>query len=192
MRTGERHTFLFTDLVGFTSLTEANGDDSAAELALDFYERVRRLLPAEGVDEVKTIGDAIMLRADDPGEAISLGLRIVAALEQVPGFPPVRVGMATGPAVSRDGDWYGATVNVAARLCSAAGGGQVLLGDSTHAAAGRIRWVELSEPELHWLKNVTEPVAARLASERECRFSKPDWLKSLKPNTGSRLAGTAG
>jgi class 3 adenylate cyclase len=192
MRTGERHTFLFTDLVGFTALTEANGDDNAAELALDFYGRVRRLLPDHGTEEVKTIGDAIMLRSDDPGQAIKLGLRIISELEQVPGFPPVRVGMDTGSAVSRGGDWYGATVNVAARLCAAAGGGQVLVSDATHAAAGRLKWIELDEPELHWLKNVTEPVAARLASEQECPFSKPAWLRSLKLSAGSRLAGTAG
>jgi adenylate cyclase len=191
MRTGERHTFLFTDLVGFTALTEVNGDDSAAELALDFYDRVRRLLPDHGAEEVKTIGDAIMLRSGDPGQAIRLGLRIVSELDQVPGFPPVRVGMDTGPAVSRSGDWYGATVNVAARLCAAAGGGQVLVSDATHAAAGQLRWIELDEPELHWLKNVTEPVAARIASEQECPFSKPAWLRSLKLSVGSRLAGTA-
>jgi adenylate cyclase len=190
MRPGDRHTFLFTDLVGFTALTEANGDDSAAELALDFYDRVRRLLPEYEAVEVKTIGDAIMLRGGDPGQSIKLGLRIVSELEQVPGFPPVRVGMDTGPAVSREDDWYGATVNVAARLCAAAGGGQVLVSDATHAAAGRLKLIELDEPELHWLKNVTEPVAARLASEHECRFSKPAWLRSLKLSVGSRLAGT--
>jgi adenylate cyclase len=191
MRTGERHTFLFTDLVGFTALTEANGDDSAAELAVEFYDRVRRLLPEHGAEEIKTIGDAIMLRSEEPGHAIRLGLRIVSELEQVPGFPPVRVGMDTGPAVSRDNDWYGATVNVAARLCAAAGGGQVLVSDTTHMAAGRLKWVELDEPELHWLKNVTAPVAARLASEQECPFSKPAWLRSLKLSVGSRLERTA-
>jgi adenylate cyclase len=189
MRTGERHTFLFTDLVGFTALTEANGDDSAAELALDFYDRVRCLLPDHGAEEVKTIGDAIMLRSDDPAQAIRLGLRIVGELDEVPGFPAVRVGMDTGPAVSRNNDWYGATVNVAARLCAAAGGGQVLVSDATHAAAGRLKWIEVDEPQLHWLKNVTEPVAARLASERECPLAGSAWLRSVKLNVASRLAG---
>src|SRR2546425_12752178 len=107
------NTFLFTDLVGFTALTEASGDHRAAELALDFYDRVRRLLPAHRAEEVKTIGDAVMLRVDEPADAVRLGLRIVTELESVPGFPPVRVGMSTGPAVARAGDWYGATVNVA-------------------------------------------------------------------------------
>ena len=74
-----------------------------------------------------------MLRCEDPRLAIRLGLRIVDDLEELPGFPPVRVGMHTGPAVARGGDWYGTTVNVAARLCAAAGGGQVLVSEA-HAA----------------------------------------------------------
>ncbi len=171
MPPGTRQTFLFTDLVGFTALTEANGDDRAAEVAHDFYLRVRGLLPAHEAHEVKTIGDAMMLRCQDPTLAIKLGLGIVNELDAVPGLPPVRVGMHTGPAVERSGDWYGATVNVAARLCSAAAGGQVLVSESTHKAAGRLHSVELADAELHWLKNVTEPVSARLAYERGCSFA---------------------
>ena len=162
------HTFIFSDLVGFTAVTEANGDEHAAELALDFYERVRTMLQDHGAEEVKTIGDAVMLRCQDPEPAVRLGLRMVSGLEAVPGFPPVRVGMHTGPAVSRDGDWYGATVNVAARLCAAAGGGEVLVSESTLKAAGRMRKVRVADRRLHWLKNVTEPIPARLASERAC------------------------
>jgi adenylate cyclase len=176
---GERHTFLFTDLVGFTALTEVNGDDGAAELALDFYRRVRDLLPAHDAHEVKTIGDAMMLRCDDADAGIRLGVRIVDALEAVPGFPPVRVGMDTGPAVHRDGDWYGATVNVAARLCSAAGGGQVLVSEATERAAGRLRRIELGDRELHWLKNVTQPVSARSAHDDD-RGKGGGPLRSLK------------
>jgi adenylate cyclase len=174
-----KQTFLFTDLVGYTALTEANGDDRAAELALDFYARVRGLLPHHAAAEVKTIGDGMMLRASDAGSAIRLGLRIVADLEESPGFPPVRVGIHSGPAVERDGDWYGATVNVAARLCAAAGGGQVLVSEATTEAAGRLPKVELEERELHWLKNVTSPVPARLASERQCRHERLRFLKNL-------------
>jgi adenylate cyclase len=179
----QHHTFIFSDLVGFTALTEANGDDRAAELALDFYDRVRTMLADHRAEEVKTIGDAVMLRCDDATLAVGLGLRLVSALDAVPGFPPVRVGMHTGPAVGRGGDWYGATVNVAARLCAAAGGGEVLVGESTLQAAGRMRKVRLEERRLHWLKNVTEPIPARLASERPCP-SGPAFLRPLLPGAG--------
>jgi adenylate cyclase len=185
----EHHTFLFSDLVGFTALTEARGDDGGAEVALDFYQRVRRLLPDHRAEEVKTIGDALMLRCTDPRLAIQLGLRIVTELEAVPGFPPVRVGIHTGPAVAREGDWYGTTVNVAARLCAATGGGQVLVSEATCEAAGPLRMVELEPPELHWLKNVTDPVAAQLASERGCPGYRWRSLRLLKTVIPTRLQG---
>ena len=184
-----RHTFLFTDLVGFTALTATQGDDRAAEVALDFYRRVRSLLPEHSAEEVKTIGDAVMVRCDEPALAVKLGLRIVTELAEVTEFPPVRVGMHTGAAVEREGDWYGATVNVAARLCAAAGGGEVLVSDSTREAAGRVRRVALGERRLHWLKNVSEPVAARLAAERACPMDRARPLRSLKALTGTRAAG---
>jgi adenylate cyclase len=135
--------------VGFTALAAAEGDDRAAEVALEFYARVRRLLPDHCAEEIKTIGDALMLRCDDPGDAVRLGLRIVRELEAVPGFPVARVGVHTGSAVTREGDWYGTTVNVAARLCTAAGAGSVLVSEDTCQAAGRLRKIEVSEARRH-------------------------------------------
>src|SRR5213076_2706501 len=103
----------------------------------------------------------------DPQLAICLGLRVVDE-QEAHGLPPVRVGVHTGSAVHRHGDWYGSGVNVAARLCSAAGGGEVLVSDATREAAGSLRQVRLGERQLHWLKNVSDPVAARPAFTHEC------------------------
>jgi adenylate cyclase len=163
-----RHTFLFTDLVGFTALTAERGDEGAADVALEFYRRVRALLAAHRAEEIKAIGDALMIRCEEPSLAIRLGLQIVSELDEDPDFPAVRVGVNTGTAVRREGDWYGAGVNVAARLCAAAGGGEVLVSEPTHEAAGPLQQIELGERRLHWLKNVTEPVGARLAEEAAC------------------------
>jgi adenylate cyclase len=180
----ERHTFLFCDLVGFTALTAAEGDDRAAEVALGLHGHVLELAGDYRAEPIKTIGDAVMLRCDDPGLAVELGLRIVEDLEAIPGFPPVRIGLHTGTAVHRKGDWYGGAVNVAARLCGAAGGGEVLVSEATCEAAGRRRKVELAPRRLHWLKNVTEPVPAHLASRRSCSLSRAPVLREL----GLRLA----
>ena len=164
---GEHHTFLFTDLVGFTALTAERGDDGAADVALEFYRRVRALLPEHRAEEIKAIGDALMIRCEDQSLAIQLGLKIVDELDEDPDFPAVRVGIHTGTAVQREADWYGAAVNVAARLCGAAGGGEVLISEPTCERAGELRRIRFSERRLHWLKNVTEPVAARLAEQDE-------------------------
>lgn len=63
---GRLHTFLFADLAGFTALTEAHGDDIAADLVGDFAARVRTWLPAFASGQIKPGGDALMLRLDSP------------------------------------------------------------------------------------------------------------------------------
>src|SRR4029453_1047279 len=120
-------TFLFADLSGFTALTEAHGDEQAADLVGGFCVAVRPLLAAPPSQEGKAIGDALMLRSDDSAAAIRLGLCIVHDVGARHGFPLVRVGMHTGPAVERGGDWFGATVNLAGRVSAAAGRGGALL-----------------------------------------------------------------
>jgi adenylate cyclase len=122
--------FLFADLAGFTALTEAHGDEEATELAENFAERVRALLPEYGGELVKTIGDEVMVRVATADRAVELGLRIVDELAR-PGLPPVRVGIHCGRAVSRHGDWFGSTINLASRVNGAARTGEVLLTEST-------------------------------------------------------------
>ena len=130
MASSATQAFLFADLAGFTALTEAHGDDSATELAENFAERVRAVLPEYGGELVKTIGDEVMVRVESADRAVELGLRIVDELAR-PGLPPVRVGIHCGPAVPRHGDWYGSTVNLASRVNGAARTGEVLLTEFT-------------------------------------------------------------
>ncbi len=168
MTAAQPHTFLFTDLVGYTALTAAEGDDRAADVAVQFYDTVRPLLDEHDAEEIKALGDGLMIRSEDAHEAVRLGVKIVDEVERTDELPTVRVGMHTGPAVERAGDWYGGTVNVASRLCSAAGGGEVLVSEETRAAAGDdVSAVEFDDRRLHWLKNVTDPVAAHSARPRE-------------------------
>jgi class 3 adenylate cyclase len=126
-------TFLFADLAGWTALTEAHGDADALRIVTDFEARVRSVLPRHHAEEIKTIGDAVMIRVDDPANAVELGLDLARRLS-ASGSPPVCIGMSTGPALERDGDWFGATVNLASRVAGAARPGEVLLTDSTRAA----------------------------------------------------------
>ena len=156
-------TFLFADLSGFTALTEAHGDEQAADLVGGFCAAVRQLLAAHQAQEVKTIGDALMLRTGDAAAAIRLGLCIVHDVSAQHGFPLVRVGMHTGSAVEREGDWFGATVNLAARVSAAAAGGEVLLTGATRDACGDVEGVELRERGRRAFRNVGEPVPVFVA-----------------------------
>src|SRR3954468_8319667 len=151
-------TFVFADIAGFTALTEAHGDHDAAALVADFCRSVRAELPASGGTEVKTIGDAVMLTIPDPAAAIRLGLRITHELMQGHGAPAVRVGLHHGPAIERDGDYFGAAVNLAARVSAAAVGGDVLMTAHTAALAPALEGVVYESRGRRDLRNVREPV----------------------------------
>ena len=161
------HTFLFAELVGFTALAELEGDGRALEVAVGLQERVGRLLGRHQAEQVKAIGDGLMIRCEHPADAVRLGLCLVDELAQASDFPPVRVGIHSGPALASGGDWYGRTVNVAARLCAMAPGGEVMVSESTRTAAGRLAGVAWGERELHWLRNVSQPIGAYCAARAE-------------------------
>jgi adenylate cyclase len=155
-------TFLFADLVGFTALSIDRGDEEAAEVATRFQRSVRELAARHGATVVKSLGDGAMVRGDDACEAVKLGLELANGLD---GLPPVRVGLNTGPAVERDGDYFGSTVNLAARLSQAARGGEVLLTDATRAAARR-NGAKLEERGPRTFRNARDPVVVFAATER--------------------------
>jgi class 3 adenylate cyclase len=177
-------TFLFSDLAGFTALTEAQGDERAADLVAEFCAAVRGRLAGHGAEEVKAIGDALLLRAERADDAVQLALEIVDGVGARHGFPSVRIGMHTGPAVGRAGDWFGATVNLASRVSDHARGGEVLVTRATHdAAAGAADVLEFRSRGAVRFKNVREPVelfavarrgalpARRLVTDPVCRVT---------------------
>ena len=134
-----RETFLFADLCGFTEYTSLHGDELAADLAVSFHRLVRKLAAEEGCDLVKCIGDGVMIHSVDCRIAVRLAQRILA-LGDCEGRPPIRIGIDRGPAVRRAGDWYGDTVNVAARVADAAIGGELLITErARNAIAGTAR-----------------------------------------------------
>jgi adenylate cyclase len=127
------HTFLFADLCNYTEHTWNRGDTWSAEAAVGFHTLVRGLATEECCEVIKTVGDAVMVRAGDPTDAVRLAHRIHAASAD-PGQLPVRIGIDTGPAVPVDGDWYGTTVNTAARVAEAATPGELLLTERANNA----------------------------------------------------------
>ena len=178
-------TFVFADIAGFTALTEAHGDHDAAALVAEFCRSVRAELPATGGSEVKTIGDAVMLSIPDPAEAILLGLRVAHELMRGHGAPAVRVGLHHGPAIEREGDYFGAAVNLAARVSGEASGGEVLLTGQTAALAPDLEGVFYEPRGRRELRNVREPVElfaavrAGEASERALSHDRSAGWRSI-------------
>jgi len=151
-------TFAFVDLAGYTALTEVHGDEDAADCAARFYALAQRSLCGD-TRVVKRIGDAVMLVSSSAPACVDTVLRMFAEAEAEPGFPELRAGLFTGAAVERDGDFFGAAVNLAARIGAHARTGEVLCGDTCARAIAtdaRVRAVPLGEVTL---KNVAHPVA---------------------------------
>ena len=151
-------TFLFADIAGFTALTEAHGDEQAVQLVEEFANAVQAELPRVDGEYVKTVGDALMLRVPDPAEAVRLGLWITRNAMSGHNAPSVRVGGNYGSAVDRNGDYFGSTINVAARVSALAAGGEVLVTGQTAALAPDLEGVLYESRGRQVLRNVAEPV----------------------------------
>ena len=166
-------TFLFADIAGYTALTEAHGDEEAAELAATFCQGVGVLAAKRGGEVVKTIGDAVMLRHPEPAEAVRLGLIAAREVMAGHGFPTVRVGMHHGPALEREGDWFGATVNLAARVAALAAGGEVLVTKVVRDAATGLDGVAFEPRGDRRLRNVSSAVSLFAALPERHRERDP-------------------
>ena len=150
--------FLFADIAGFTALTEAHGDEQALQLVEEFAKAVQVELPRVDGEHIKTVGDALMLRVPDPGDAVRLALWITRDAMGGHQAPSVRVGGNYGAALERGGDYFGATINVAARVSALAGGGEVLVTGRTAALAPDLDGVLYESRGRQVLRNVAEPV----------------------------------
>jgi class 3 adenylate cyclase len=109
---------------------------------------------------VKWLGDGVMFHFREPEGAVSASLEMVERLP-AEGLPPAHVGIASGPIISRDGDYFGRTVNTAARIAAYAGPGQVLVtNDVVRADLGHVRFEELGEV---LLKGLSKPLTLHRA-----------------------------
>ena len=158
------HTFMFADLVGFTAFTENAGDELAADVAIAFQDAARALAADFGCDVVKSLGDAVMIHGDDAARVVALALRIARELATERWCPPLRMGVHSGSAVCRDGDWYGAAVNVAARLVDAAAAGEILLSVATRGLLASHGAMTIAARGVLRFKNVSAPVGVFAAA----------------------------
>lgn len=154
--TAGQHTFIFADLAGYTALTEAHGEEYAADAAAEFVRAARPLIAAHGAEEVKALGDALLIRSSDARDAVRLARELVCELGRRERALGTRVAMHTGTAVERDGDWFGSAVNVAARVADGAKAGEVLLTAATWSAAGE--GLQVRARGARRFRNVAEPV----------------------------------
>jgi predicted ATPase/class 3 adenylate cyclase len=135
-------TFLFTDVEGSTRRWEANADAMRAALAA--HDKVlRSVIEAHGGFMFKHTGDGVCAAFASPTAAVGAAVAAQQKLEL-----PVRMGIATGEAELREGDYFGAVLNRAARVMAAGHGGQVLLADSTAVLLSGVDLLDLGPRRL--------------------------------------------
>jgi adenylate cyclase len=159
-------TVCFADLVDFTRLGEAVPPEELEHLA-NRLSGLARDVAAPPVQFIKTIGDAVMFVSTEPAALLRVALDLLASAEKE-GLPQLRVGLASGAAVRRAGDWFGSPVNLASRVTSAARPGTVLVAESAHEAIGEtdeFSWSFAGARHIKGIKGEVKLFRARAAGE---------------------------
>jgi len=128
------HVVGFADLVGFTALSQQATDEELARVVDQFERLAYDVVVAGGGRVVKMIGDEVMFLVDDPVAAADIALGLADASRQTDELTDVRVGLALGPVLEREGDAFGATVNLASRATAIAYPGTVVVSPELRAA----------------------------------------------------------
>jgi len=159
---GATVTILFSDIRGFTEYTEQYGDEAAFRVLRQHNALVRSQIENFGGRVVKTQGDSFMVYFTTARASILCAIAVQRAIAEATHEEPgthmaLGIGINTGEPIQEGGDFFGSTVNLAARICAAAGPGQVLISETTRYVAGRIDGVEYVDHGLRELKGFQEP-----------------------------------
>jgi adenylate cyclase len=124
----------FADMSRFTSWTRKVSETELSTALEAFESMSTEIVGQHGGRIVKTIGDEVLFQVDEPADAAEIALQLVESADGKDDLPELRAGLAYGPVVSRLGDVYGSTVNIASRLTSIARPGWVLVDKQLHEA----------------------------------------------------------
>src|SRR5271165_4506673 len=173
-------TFLFTDVEGSTRRWEADADEMRAALATH-DEVLRTAIEGHGGFMFKHTGDGVCAAFASPRSAVDAAVAAQQKLEL-----PVRMGIATGEAELREGDYFGAVLNRAARVMAAGHGGQILLAESTAVLLSGVDLVDLGPRRL---RDLPTPVGVFQVQAEGLRTEFPA-LRALDASPGNLRAAT--
>jgi class 3 adenylate cyclase len=161
---GGVRTFLIADVRGYSRFTEEYGDEAAAQLSARFACLVEDEVEAHGGQLVEIRGDEALTVFESARQAIRAAVDLQGQFEaatEADGDLPIKVGIGidSGEAVQLpDGTFRGAALNVAARLCGRAHGGEVIISEATSRLAGRLGGLHYSDRGRVRLKNISDPI----------------------------------
>ena len=147
-------TLVFTDIVDSTVLAQSVGDARWAELVGNHERAIRRVAESDGGTVVKFLGDGSMLAFESARAAVRAAIEIQRAVRHEP-FE-VRIGAHTGEVIRTADDLLGLTVNKAARVAAAAGGGLIMVSSTTRDLVGQMEGIRIGEPKIVVLKGLAD------------------------------------
>ena len=160
----ELATILLTDLVGSTRLATSVGPVRADELREEHFGLLRQAIASSGGQEVKNLGDGLMVAFGSASGAVSCAVAMQQLFERRYGQAEqglhVRIGLGAGESTVKDGDYFGMPTVEAARLCAQAPADGILISALVKTLAGRCEGVEFESAGLLELKGFPEPVEA--------------------------------
>jgi adenylate cyclase len=154
----------FLDITGYTRLTQERGDDAAADLSATLARLVQRSSLRRGGRPIKWLGDGVMLYFGDPGAGVHAALEMVDGLAAA-GLPPAHVGLHAGPVLFQEGDYFGQTVNLSARIADYARQGEVLVSQAVADASSDevMAFTDIGPVELKGVAGTVHLLRAHLA-----------------------------
>jgi class 3 adenylate cyclase len=166
MNTGQPgvHTFLIADIRGYSRYTDEFGAEAAAGLTGQFVQLVTEDVETHGGKVVEIRGDEALAVFTSARQAIRCAIALQGRFDEEAEIDhdlPLRVGMGidSGEAVAlEDGGFRGAALNVAARLCARAHGGEVIVTEATYRLAGRMEGLTFSDRGRVHLKNINDSI----------------------------------
>jgi WD40 repeat protein/class 3 adenylate cyclase len=186
-------TFLIADVRGYTRFTQERGDEAAARLATRFAELAREAVEGAGGTLVELRGDEALAVFDSARQALraasDLQDRFVSETVADPSLPlAVGIGLDAGEAVPVDSGYRGGALNLAARLCSLAGPGEVLVSPGVAHLARKVEGLEYVERGAVRLKGLEKPVeVVAVRPEREDVARDLAFRRALDPATAGAL-----
>ena len=166
----------FADLVGFTALSQQVGDDELATIVDQFEQLAFDVVTANGGRVVKMIGDEVMFTVDGAAAAAEIGLALAEGTRGADELSDLRVGLAAGPLLEREGDLYGPVVNLASRITAIAYPGTIVVGpavrdellghDDYRLRSMRARYLKDIGRVPLWVLRRAAPAESRFADRR--------------------------
>ena len=158
MNTTDKTVFLIADLAGYTALTEAHGDMSAARIVKRYVEIVNdNIFP--GTKLVERVGDEILMVSNDATSIVRTAVNLRDTIENEQHFPCIHAGIHVGSALEKEGHYFGKALNLASRIAAYARGGEILCTEKIVHMAGDIEDVTYRSLGSIGFKHIPEPVA---------------------------------